>query len=404
MTLDHLSAGKWADQAESALPVFAPPSGGIVERAGRSSLPFFHPMTDIEALTRVIGILDPCAKTHLGLRRGGRLLLALPQQRKAFSKTLGLYQPQRTAARMMVAALDKLSRIGCHGALLARIDVNPVEMALSPCLPAIDPGTCGVLLGSPEHRVRRAIASYQKDGIWEVAKISFGEEGARVLEQEARILKELESTVEGVPQLLGLHRGNGATVMRMPYLTGRPTPPGEYAAALELLDTWVTGLSPKPITGFPEWVAIQSALSAIRNGDQLLDRLSRENVRPAICHGDFARWNLLRQADGKLVVLDWEWGHADGMPGIDLVHYILQDARLVERLAPADAIKKTCELMNSPDCAKYLQKTGWRGDTLLPVIASLAWKQGARHQENSEILEEALSLAGKRGFDKTAYE
>jgi hypothetical protein len=80
------------------------------------------------------------------------------------------------------------------------------------------------------------------------------------------------------------------------------------------------------------------------------------------------------------------------MPGIDLVHYFLQDARLVERLAPVDAIAKTCGLLNSPGCAAYLHKAGWSGNALLPIIASLAWKQGAGHQENAEVLEAAVSV------------
>ncbi len=349
-------------------------------------------MTDIELLTRVIGILDPSAKCLLSLRRGGRLLMALPQQRKAFSRTLGLYQPQRPAARMMVRVLHGLAGIGWQGCLLPKIRIETEAASPPPSLPSIEQGTCGVLLGSPEHRVRRAIASYRNAGQWEVAKISFGEEGARVLEQEARILAELGALAAGVPQMLGLHRPKGVTVLRMPYLTGRPVPPGESAAALELLDTWVTGLSPKPITGFPEWAAIESALSEIQNGDQVVDQLSRENVRPVICHGDFARWNLLRQADGKLVVLDWEWGHADGMPGIDLVHYFLQDARLVERLSPADAITKTCSILESPACRGYLQLTGWSCDPLLPIIASLAYKQGAGHQDNGAVLKAAVGF------------
>jgi hypothetical protein len=320
------------------------------------------------------------------------VLLGLPPGGDAAARALGLYQPQRTSARLIVKALRGLARFGLHGGVLPKIHLAGGSSPMSPILTGIDPATCGVLLGSPEHRVRRAIASYRKDGRWEVAKISFGEAGARLLEEEARTLVQLQSATTGVPHMLGLHHGEGLTIMRMPYLSGKSVSPGESTEALELLKQWITDQTPKPITEFPEWAAIASALSGFESGRRALERLSQECLTPVICHGDFARWNLLRKADGGLVVLDWEWGHPDGMPGIDLVHYFLQDARLVERLSPQDAIRKTCSILESPACRDYLDKTGWSGDPQLPVIACLAYKQGAGHQENREMMVEILNF------------
>jgi hypothetical protein len=349
-------------------------------------------MTDHELLSQVLSCIDPPAQGLRRVRRKGRVLLGLPPGREAAARALGLYQPQRALARLMVAGLRGLARVGLHDCMLSKTHLTGGSTPMSPALAGIAPGTCGVLLGSPEHRVRRAIASYRKDGSWEVAKISFGEAGARLLEEEARALEQLHRVAAGVPRMLGLHRGEGVTVMRMPYLSGQAVRPGEFADALGLLNEWITDQAPKPVTGFPEWPAITAALSGLEGGERALERLSRERLTPVICHGDFARWNLLRKADGGLVVLDWEWGHQDGLPGIDLVHYFLQDARLVERLSPADAIRKTCLILETPECRDYLERTGWSGDPLLPAIASLAYKQGAGHQENAEMLEEILNF------------
>jgi hypothetical protein len=291
-----------------------------------------------------------------------------------------------------MAVLRAMACAGLHRWLLPVLHHQGCKVTSDPPLPDVSRHHTGVLLGSPEHRVRRAIASYQTAHGWEVAKIAFGEEGAKVLEKEARILEELGQLTAGVPRLLGLHRGDGLTVLRMPYLTGTPVSPDESDEALDLLDRWITDLPLAPVTSFPEWPAIKSALGQVEHRGRVLKELARQELRPVICHGDFARWNLLKQADGKLLVLDWEWGHSHGMPGIDLVHYFLQDARLVERLAPVDAIAKTCGLLNSPGCAAYLHKAGWSGNALLPIIASLAWKQGAGHQENAEVLEAAVSV------------
>jgi len=350
-------------------------------------------MTDTELLSRVFGVLDPAVRDMDGLRRGGRLLLALPKAGEAAKRALRLYQPQRRLARWMVAVLNGMARVSMQGCILHKVHLSGELLMLDPPLLGIEPRTCGVLLGSPEHRVRRAITSFRNDGQWEVAKISFGRDGARVLEREARVLQELQPLTTSVPRLLGLHRAAEVTLLRMPYLTGAPIAPGESADAIRLLRGWITDEVVKPATEFPEWAAIKGALSSDEAGVRVLGRISKMQLKPVICHGDFARWNLLRKSDGELMVLDWEWGHKLGMPGIDLIHYFLQDDRLVRRLPAADAIAATLRVLNQPPCRNYLDDTGWTGDPLMAIIACLAYKQGAGHQENVEVLRAAVASA-----------
>lgn len=349
-------------------------------------------MTDDELLTRVWRLLDRDPATAHLLKRNGRLLLGLPANREAAARALRLYQPQRRIACCIVASLRWLIRFGLHRRALPQLRMTGGHEPVSPALTEISAGTCGVLLGSPEHRVRRAIASYQKAGEWEVAKIAYGEAGAALLEQEAKTLEELRCGITGVPRLLGLHHGEDVTVLRMPYLTGRPVEPNDSKAALDLLNSWITDQPPQPITDFTEWSAIKSALSGSEIGSRALARLSKESLRPVICHGDFARWNLLQSKNGSLMVLDWEWGHSQGLPGIDLVHYFLQDSRLVKRMSPEESIKQTLVALDSAACRSYLQKTGWSSDPILPVLVSLAYKQGAGHQDNLDVLDAALEF------------
>jgi hypothetical protein len=245
-------------------------------------------------------------------------------------------------------------------------------------------------MGSPEHRIRRAIVSYRNGQQWEVAKVAFGPEGSTNLKQEAKALDDLGEQTRGAPRLLGLHESIDGSVLRMPYLTGKSIPHGESADALALLESWITNEAPKPIFEFPEWQHIETALSGFEGGQRIIELMASRHLCPVVCHGDFARWNLLRQPDGKTLVLDWEWGHASGMPGIDLVHYFLQDHRLVSRLPAKDAIKAILEDLKQDACMSYLKKTGWDKGSILPIIASLAYKQGAGHQANEEILEAAI--------------
>jgi hypothetical protein len=349
-------------------------------------------MTDEEAIDEVFSLFEMRAGEWATLHRNGRILLALPPGIRGALRTLKLYQPQRFKARITITLLRLAVGLGLHRWLLPKVRCHGGIVATEPNLPRTSPYTIGILLGSPEHRVRRAIASYRNAGQWEVAKISFGQAGAQVLGDEARILKELAPLARGVPRLLGLHRGEDVTVLRMPYLTGTPIAPGETEEALRLLEQWIGDEGPKPITDFPEWSAIETALQASEKGAQILVMLSKKCLRPVICHGDFARWNLLKQASGELMVLDWEWGHQGGMPGIDLVHYFLQDARLVERLAHKEAIAAALEAMQRPECRRYMEETGWDDKPLLAVIVCLAYKQGAGHQENTELLSAVLEM------------
>lgn len=349
-------------------------------------------MTDFELLNRVLTHIDPTASSLRLLRRNKRVLLGLPNDAYAALRTLQLYQPQRFLARRLLMVIRLLTRCGSHRRLLPEFLREDTQTSESQSFsPLAEAGTCGILLGSPEHLVRRAVASYRHGESWEVAKVSFGEDGARILAEEAQALTELEALSEGIPKMLGLYRAKGMTLMRMPFLTGEPIPIGDSDSAIRLLNQWVANRDPQPITDFSKWGAICSALSGLSGGRRVIEDLSAQTLRPVICHGDFARWNLLRQPDETLMVMDWEWGHRDGVPGIDLVHYFLQDARLVDRLQPIDALLKTAKTLNAPNCRGYLERTGWSGDAVLPIVACLAYKQGSGHQANEEILKVAIA-------------
>lgn len=323
--------------------------------------------------------------------RNGHPHLALPTGSEAARQTLALYQPQRPAGKLFACALRTMARAGFHSLLAQRVEL-PTSTAepTEPHLPAITPGSCGIMLGSPEHRIRRAIASYRTETGWEVAKVAIDPEGAEMLAREAATLAEFSTLTSAAPGCLGLHRGCDITILRMPRINGTPVAAGTFREALALLEEWISDLPPRPAPEFPEWNAIAKALDCRPGGPAILERLARMRLTPTLRHGDFARWNLLAQPDGRLIALDWEWGGNGGMPGLDLAHYFLQDARLVRRLAPADAIAATLADLRHPEAVAYLAKTGWDGDPILPVIASLAYKLGAEQQENADMLTAVL--------------
>jgi hypothetical protein len=348
-------------------------------------------MTETDILNRVLGMLDPGKAVLHQIRRNGHLLLAVPRGPEAARRTMRLYQPQRGLARGMMATLQLLSHVGAHRLMARPSFVESTECETTDRIPGIERGTCGMLLGSAEHRIKRAIASYRCNGNWEVAKIAFGSEGSDNLTREAEVLASLHPIARGIPRLLGIHQSDDGTILRMPYLTGSRLGSRDCNDAISLLNRWDTGSSPLNATAFPEWPEMKSALSDIQFATKCLDQIARQELRPFVRHGDFARWNLLRGADGNLMVIDWEWGHAQGMPGLDLVHYFMQDHRLVNRLSNTDAIHATLRDLKRPESIACLGNAGWNGNPLLSIIASLAWKQGAGHQDNASILEAAVA-------------
>lgn len=324
------------------------------------------------------------------VKRGGHPLLLLPASRVAARRTLDLFQPQRAKARAVIAGIRAATSLGLHGLLFHPIRYDGGRVMMDPPMPEIFDGTCGFLFGSPDHQIQRAIACYETPDGWEVAKVAFGEAGTRMLEREADALREIAPMTPAAPPLLGLHRGDDATVLRMPYLKGGKIGPGESWDVCGMLESWVSKDSPMPIEDFPEWPAITAALAELPDGDKALERLAGKHLVPALRHGDFTRWNLLKQDNGRIIVIDWEWGHTAGMPGIDLVHYYAQDARLVKRLAPHQVIDDVRAMLMQDDCRRYLEQTGWHNDIDALILAAIAYPVGAKHQENTAVLQEAV--------------
>jgi hypothetical protein len=349
-------------------------------------------MTDEDAIESALSSVEAAARNHVLVRRNGRNFIALPADREGALHALNLYQPQRTKAVLAMMGVRLLAATGLHRIILPRFHGIGGKETLEPEVPRSIVGTAGVMLGSPEHRVKRAILSYRTPTGWEVAKLAFGAGGRAVIDSEHAALHALPRNLPGVPQPLGVHHGPEFSLLRFPYFHGFPPTPAETAQGLDLLASWLLDAPRMPISEFPEWQAIRKTLEATAAGEAACKRLMETSLSPVVRHGDFARWNLLMRKDRSLIALDWEWGHPRGMPGLDLVHLHLQDARLVERLPPVDGLAKVRSILMSSPCSDYLGSTGWSGDPLLPILACLAWKQGAGHQDNSEVLEAGLAM------------
>ena len=335
--------------------------------------------------------LLPEGTTRYHVRRHGMVSLSLPDSREGAAHAFRLYQPQKRLARLKTFALKLLISRGLHPWILEKV-LPPSYENIQPWEFSYSPETVGILLGSSEHLIYRAIASYRGADGWEVAKLGRGEAARTMLRNEAAVLRELSKRGLSVPRCLGLHEHGEMTILRMPYLAGSGLSIRDSGEALDVLIQWAGDAAPESISGFEEWKSICAALETTADGREALESLSTQVLRPVIAHVDFARWNLLHQANGPLIVLDWEWGNTHGMPGLDLVHYFAQDARLVRQLDSANALRVVEASLSLPKAKAYLAQTGWTGNPITPILAWAAFKHGARHQKIADFLAESLKV------------
>ena len=177
----------------------------------------------------------------------------------------------------------------------------------------------------------------------------------------------------------------------MPYLKGRFLSSDDADEYVALLAGWLLDEPLSLLEKFSEWAKIKEALSDRPHGAKLLEDLGAIEVNPAIRHGDFAPWNLIRNEEDEILALDWEWGVARGVPGFDLIHYLTQDMRLVQRLAPREIVAAVETTLKTEPYSTYLQQSGWGNSHRELFIAALAFSLGSNFQGSETILEELLS-------------
>jgi hypothetical protein len=112
--------------------------------------------------------------------------------------------------------------------------------------------------------------------------------------------------------------------------------------------------------------------------DECLKNLSGRPWPVGLMHGDFAPWNILVRCGDNATPIDWENGLLDGMPFLDLAHFILQSACLIYRWHPARALEYG---------ARYLAGCRWAGITIIEarwltvLAAHCAYQQRARDNQ-----------------------
>lgn len=165
----------------------------------------------------------------------------------------------------------------------------------------------------------------------------------RRLQQERTMLLSLP---EGIgPKLMRFGPlGDGEALLKSALpgkvLPTRLPPPGDLTGLLASLSV----LPAVPIDAH-QWVHRMRELG-VPELDAWLAPLAGRDWPVVVQHGDFAPWNLLRQPDGTLRAVDWEYGTLESFPYLDLAHYLLQVLGLVRRKRPLEAARYTIEYLS----------------------------------------------------------
>jgi hypothetical protein len=299
------------------------------------------------------------------LRKQGEPLLLIPDDARLADAALSLYPAQTRRARLarLLVALSIYARLPALTAPLSlTLDLqSPFLRFLDPSAAPDHPPRFAMLFGNPRAAGRRFVLLVFNDQGRPEKIIKAGSDpvAAELIRREADFLKSVAGTLTGAPRVLGDFVSAPAQAVALEYIGG-PTPRAEDSVpAGRLLASWLDRERTVDITALPAWQRLRRNAGA----DPLFHRLEKSlagvRAHPAVCHGDFAPWNIrVNPATRQWVALDWERGEYPGVPAWDWFHFVIQPALLVAR-RPASGIADVVEqFLQSPEFAGYAAAAG----------------------------------------------
>lgn len=251
----------------------------------------------------------------------------------------------RALARLGPEAVAQPSGDGTDDRLMEFLaDVAPTAVAA-----AVQVGMPG---GAQKLTARLVDAGHRVVGFLKCAERPLARERLR---HEYEVLRQLPSGAGPTPLKYGALGGLDALLLA-PVRGRHPAPTvtpalRQFVASLETSQT-------AALDEHPWVVALGDALAPMARA---LDALAGRSWGVTFRHGDLAPWNLLRTADGALVAIDWEYGSAAGLPGLDLAQYVLQVALLLTRSTPdaaLDAAARALATTNGPGGTPLSRRDG----------------------------------------------
>lgn len=248
-----------------------------------------------------------------------RLFVADDPRDRSLSALYPASRPTARAARLVARALHDL---GLLPRRVARGGVLADGLRRFGRVAAVLPGTPG-----PTRKTTLALANDR--GLVAFAKLAgLGAARARLRNEHAMLGALGDRGFATVPRVLGFDDRPDRTLLVVGALPGQPLPWGPPPAAIRAVIDRLHG-GPKAMASDHAWL-VELAAEGSR---AWLDALGRRPWPRAIRHGDLTGGHVLVD-DGRMALIDWEYGALDGFPWIDLAHYALQADALVRRARP----------------------------------------------------------------------
>ena len=114
-----------------------------------------------------------------------------------------------------------------------------------------------------------------------------------------------------------------------------------------------------------QWVNTQPDL--VPAWKSLVIPMAGQTLPTTAMHGDFCSWNL-RIQHGKIRAFDWENAELQGLPLMDLFHYLLQFGFLVNRWSSGRTLAQLQRLENSADFQAHRQGMGINASQVRPLL------------------------------------
>jgi hypothetical protein len=261
-----------------------------------------------------------------------------------------LYPVHRPIMRWYRLALRLKSAAGLAPSAPFEGDGAELRGALRECLPE-EPAASVVMVGQTSPIQKATVQLWGAAGVAAYLKFAKKPAAQARIRNEHEVLTRLPEEI--APRALRLipHRG-GLALVTSP-VAGRQMPArmSSLLAALPLLGR-LCGAE-RYAAGEHPWLR-----AAAERHPELLARWMPElagRTWPAvIMHGDFAPWNLFRDAGGRVRAIDWEFASLKGFPYLDQAHFILQVMMLIERRDTPAALRGATDLLTGGEVSERL--------------------------------------------------
>ncbi len=323
---------------------------------------------------------------------------------------LRMYFPARWTGRLYRAflawSLPWRSRFGAIERMSGLSCLCPHLSVVQAAVPGAKPENIGLLVAKKGPRTKLTLRVMDdRAHVMAYARMAFEPEAIAVAQREANVLEavSLMPAAACAPDVITtrnlsdpdgflLVESAGPDEAAKPYLTQEHF---DFLSGLLRYDamSWsdVIATLTSEIAELPEPVGESGLLDRVI---RRLEGMRINDVPTCIEHGDFAPWNIRRNRNGGLFVLDWEHSRLDGLPWFDALHFQFQMAALVRRKSAEGTLDDLRVAFELPEGRSYGAAVGQWPDAPRAFVAVYLLRMLVRAEREAEFWDQRIKPLG----------